>query len=298
MSGWTAKAPGKFNHCLFVGRPRPGGMHPLVSVMQPLSLADELTLEPAPDGATRDLVICEGVTGPNLAEEALALYRAAGWDGPLQRLTIHKRVPVAAGMGGGSADAAGALRLAAAAAGTPGDCRADEAAPRLGSDVPAALLASRCLVSGIGEQVRRLPLPGPFAVLVLPSQSTLSTPAVYREFDALGLGRSESELTELARALAAASERGDPLPAEFVHNDLQPAALSLRPELEQTLAAAEASGADHVLVSGSGPTVVGLFLGEDGFSRAQRAAAGLRKHYADAIATVTVAPGFAEPKPC
>ena len=107
------RAPGKVNLSLFVGAPREDGLHPLVSVVQAVSLADELTMEPA----AADEVVCPGVDGPNLAARALAAFRAAtGWDAP-QRITIAKRIPVAAGMGGGSADAAATLRLAARAAG-------------------------------------------------------------------------------------------------------------------------------------------------------------------------------------
>ena len=131
-------APGKVNLCLYVGAPREDGLHPLVSVVQPVSLADELTLEPA-RGATADEVVCPGVEGDNLAGAALAAFRAAtGWDAPPQRLTIRKRVPVAAGMGGGSGDAAAALRLAAHAAGVADRARCCcELAARLGGDVPS-----------------------------------------------------------------------------------------------------------------------------------------------------------------
>jgi 4-diphosphocytidyl-2-C-methyl-D-erythritol kinase len=100
-----ARAPGKVNLCLYVGTPRADGLHPLVSVVQALSLADTLTLEPA-DG---DEVVCPGVEGPNLAARALQLFREhTGWSEP-RRLTIDKRIPVAAGMGGGSSDAAATL---------------------------------------------------------------------------------------------------------------------------------------------------------------------------------------------
>src|SRR3954449_4595581 len=98
----TERAPGKVNLSLYVGAPRADGLHPLVSVVQPVSLADELTLEPAP-GAVADEVVCPGVEGENLAGAALAAFReATGWDAPPQRLTIAKRVPVAAGLGGGA----------------------------------------------------------------------------------------------------------------------------------------------------------------------------------------------------
>src|ERR687896_644150 len=115
MTVLTARAPGKVNLSLLVGAPRPDGLHPLASVVQAVSLADELTLRPA-DGA-EDEVVCAGVTGPNLAAAALRAFReTTGWNAPAQRLEIVKRVPVAAGMGGGSADAAAALRLAPPAA--------------------------------------------------------------------------------------------------------------------------------------------------------------------------------------
>ena len=130
-------APGKVNLALFVGAPREDGYHPLVSVVQPLSLADEVVLEPAA-GAV-DEVLCAGVEGPNLAGRALALYREAGGSLAPVRLTIDKRVPVAAGMGGGSADAAAALRLAAFAAGLPEDVRAERLSPAQFSDLAERL---------------------------------------------------------------------------------------------------------------------------------------------------------------
>jgi 4-diphosphocytidyl-2-C-methyl-D-erythritol kinase len=243
------RAPGKVNLCLFVGRPREDGLHPLVSVVQPVSLADELTLEPAPPGAEADEVVCPGVDGPNLAGRALALFReATGWDAPPQRLTITKRVPVAAGMGGGSADAAAALRLAAHAAGRD-DSDLLDLATRLGADVPSQLIAGRTLMTGAGERVRRLPDPEPFGVVILALPHALATADVYRAFDELRAGRDAGELAELERA-------GDGLP---VHNDLQDPARALCPAIDNALAAVASAGAVHVLVSGSGPTVVGLF---------------------------------------
>jgi len=257
-----ARAPGKVNLSLFVGEPREDGLHPLVSVVQALSLADGLTLEPADGDA--DEVVCPGVEGPNLAAHALALFReATGWDGPPHRLTIDKRVPVAAGMGGGSSDAAAALRLAAHASGLP---IPPEIGPRLGADVPSLIRPGRVLMTGAGEHVDRLPGPGPLGVLVLPVDAELSTPAVYREADRLGLTRSHEELARLDARVRAA-------PDAAVQNDLQDAARSLCPAIDVALAAARAAGADHALVSGSGPTVVGLFPGPEGPARARVAAA-------------------------
>ena len=214
-------------------------------------------MTPAPPGASGDEVVCPGIAGPNLAARALALFReATGWDAPPQRLTIEKRIPVAAGMGGGSSDAAAALRLAAHAAGTPGDPRAAALAPRLGADVASLLHPGRVLMTGAGEQVVALAPPPPLGLLVLPVDAELSTPAVYREADRLGLVRGHVELAQLDSLVRA----GTWAP----HNDLQDAARSLCPVIDAALAAARDAGADQVLVSGSGPTVVGLFGGTDG----------------------------------
>jgi 4-diphosphocytidyl-2-C-methyl-D-erythritol kinase len=259
VSVLRARAPGKVNLCLFVGEPRADGLHPLVSVVQALSLADELTLEPA--GGGEDEVVCPGVEGPNLAARALALYReATGWDAPPQRLTIEKRIPVAAGMGGGSSDAAAALRLAAHAAARP---IPQELAPRLGADVASLLRPGRVLMTGAGEHVEPLE-PAPLGVLVLPVDAELSTPAVYREADRLGLTRGHAELNQLDGLVRVGTWAPE--------NDLQDAARSLCPRIDAALAAARAAGADHALVSGSGPTVVGLFGGADGPARATAAA--------------------------
>ena len=238
----VALAPGKVNLSLLVGAPREDRLHPLVSVVQAVSLADELTLEPA----AADEVICPGVEGENLAARALARFRAAtGWDGPPVRLTIAKRIPVAGGMGGGSADAAAALRLAAHAAGGADPALLHELAAGLGGDVPSLLDPGRVLMTGAGEHVDRLPDPEPFGLVIVPSPHALSTPEVYRAFDRLSTPRTPDEL-EQAKAAALA---GEPLPPV---NDLEDAARALCPAIDD----ARFPGA---MVSGSGPTVFARF---------------------------------------
>src|SRR4051794_9423921 len=244
----TERAPGKVNLSLFVGAPRADGLHPLVSVVQAVTVADELTMEPA----AADEVVCAGVDGPNLATRALAAFRAAtGWAEP-QRVTIDKRIPVAAGMGGGSADAAAVLRLAARAAGGVGNGLLHELAVGLGADVPSLLAPGRVLMTGAGEHVERLPDPEPFALVIVPSPHALSTPAVYAEFDRRGGARAPAELA----AREAEARAGEPPPPV---NDLQPAARRLLPEIDAALARLAATGADRTMVSGSGPTVFGVF---------------------------------------
>jgi 4-diphosphocytidyl-2-C-methyl-D-erythritol kinase len=244
-TGLVARAPGKVNLSLFVGAPREDGLHPLVSVVQAVSLADELTLSPGAGDA--DEVVCPGVDGPNLAGRALALFReATGWDAPPQRLEITKRVPVAAGMGGGSGDAAAALRLAAYAAGGAPAELLHELAVQLGADVPSQLAPGRVLMSGAGERVEPLPDPEPFGLVIVPSPHALSTPEVYAAFDRRATARTEDELEQAA----AAARRGEPPPAV---NDLEDAARELCPPIDHVLAALPGA-----MVSGSGPTVFAL----------------------------------------
>ncbi|HEU4657002.1 MAG TPA: hypothetical protein VFR97_05735 [Capillimicrobium sp.] len=271
------RAPAKINVCLFLGPTRPqDGRHELVSIMQSLTLADELTLTPADPAASGDEVVCPGVDGPNLAGAALAAFRAAtGWDAPPQRLEIAKRVPVAAGMGGGSGDAAAALRLAARASGLGDEALLLELASGLGADVPAQVRPGRSLATGMGEHVERLPDGAPFGVLVLPGPGELSTAAVYREADRQGLARDAGELARRHAAVRAAVAGGGELPPDLLVNDLADAARALEPRIDDALAEARSAGADVVMVSGSGPTVLGLFLGADGPRRAAGAASRL-----------------------
>jgi 4-diphosphocytidyl-2-C-methyl-D-erythritol kinase len=280
------------NLCLFVGRPRADGYHPLVSLIQPVSVADELELEPA--GGSADEVRCAGVDGENLAARALAAYRAAGWDGPPMRLTIDKRVPVAGGMGGGSADAAAALRLAAAASGRDADRQAlGRIAQELGSDVDALVDSQRCVIAGVGHRIADLPDPRPFGILIVPSAHRLSTPAVYAEYDRLGLGRDGDELDRLTGAVGGAAHDQTLLVERLLHNDLETAARSLCPPIGDALADVRATGASRVMVSGSGPTVFGLFPGPAGVARAREAARALRERHPGAVGATPVGREYA-----
>jgi 4-diphosphocytidyl-2-C-methyl-D-erythritol kinase len=256
------QAPAKLNLCLYLGPRRDDGLHELCSLFEPLALADTIEVSEA----ERDEVICPRVAGENLAARALAELRAAGWEHPPLRLEIAKRIPVAAGLGGGSADAAAVLRLAR------GDLHVDMTgkspqldlaalAAALGADVPSQLDPALALVRGAGERIKPLPAPPPHAVLLLPDGGGLSTPAVFAEADRLGLGRSEAELAELAEHLREAAGAGaSPLAyAELLANDLEPAARSLRPEIGEALDALGETGAPLAFLTGSGPTVVGLF---------------------------------------
>jgi 4-diphosphocytidyl-2-C-methyl-D-erythritol kinase len=273
MRSCRALAPAKINLGLFLGPTRArDGRHELVTVMQSVSLADELTLEPAEGDATEDEVSCPGVPGlgtENLAATALRAFReSTGWKAPPLRLSIVKRIPVAAGMGGGSADAAAALRMACYASGIGDGQLLRELGAALGADVPAQISPGSWLASGAGERLSKLPQPSLVAgVLVLPVDAELATRAVYAEADRLGLGRSPKELADRRRELRAAWSTPapelsalEPVAGELFHNDLQEAALALCPEIADALSEARLAGADLELVSGSGPTVLGLVL--------------------------------------
>jgi 4-diphosphocytidyl-2-C-methyl-D-erythritol kinase len=279
VSALTDRAPGKVNLCLFVGPTRPDGLHELVSVVQPLDLADELRLE----SADADEVICEGVEGENLAARALDAYReAAGLPGHW-RLTIDKRIPVAAGMGGGSSDAAATLRLAARAAGRPGDPQLERIARTLGADVPALLDPRPKLVTGAGEEVRALPVGGSPAgedhYVIVPLPHRLSAADVYAEADRLGISRSSESLVQIRQVVETELAAGG-LPLLRLRNDLEHAARSLCPAIDDALSAV-AQVASRAIVSGSGPTVFGVLSDR---ADAEAAAQALRKSFPGATA--------------
>lgn len=257
-------APAKLNLCLYLGPPRDDGLHEIRSLFEPLSLADEIEVFTA----SEDEVVCPAIAGENLATRALAELRELGWEGPPQQIKIHKRIPVAAGLGGGSADAAAVLRLAGRIEGI------ETVAKRLGADVVSQLRPEFSLVGGAGERVDPLPPPGQHALVLIPQESGLSTGEVYAEADRQGPVRGAAALDDIERQLREFAGSGKS-PLEYAHllnNDLYPAARSLRPEIADSIEALKKAGAAHALMTGSGPTAFGLFAD---LASAERAAAEL-----------------------
>lgn len=257
-------APAKINLCLGVGPVRSDGYHPLATVYQAVALFDEVVLRPAD---TEELTVSgEGVdvtdvpTGEdNLARAAVRLL-AEHHDRELGvSMHIRKRIPVAGGLAGGSTDAAAALVGADALFNLHTPRREMLAlASRLGSDVPFCVMGGTAMGSGRGEVVAPVMTRGEYWWVIVPDAAGLSTPAIYAEFDRLHDGRPVPE-PEVADELLAALRAGDASrlgPA--LSNDLQPAALSFRPDLSQVLRCGLESGAHGALVSGSGPTTVFL----------------------------------------
>jgi 4-diphosphocytidyl-2-C-methyl-D-erythritol kinase len=246
-------AHAKLNLVLHVGPPRPVGLHPICSIFASLELADEVEVHPAEGPG--DTVECESVEGPNLAAAALAAFRAEVPSLPPLHVRIDKRIPVAAGLGGGSADAAAALRAANRLTGDPLDPGALRAlAATLGSDVPSQVEPGHALVAGTGEFVEPIALP-PLAAVLVPQAEGLAAEDVYAQLD-----RMEGWRERLDVEAVRASIDSDPSSWELAfENDLQPAALALRPELVSVIDRLRAAGALVARVSGSGPTCFGLF---------------------------------------
>ena len=254
------RAPAKINLVLRIGPRQSNGLHAVASLFASLDLADEVEVEVAAE----DSVECEGVEGPNLAEHALRLIRGyAPWIPPL-RVRITKRIPVAAGLAGGSADAAAALRAANSFQEVPFDddhLRAMAAA--LGSDVPSQIAPAHCVVMGTGERVAPVDLPE-MAVVLVPAAVGLATGDVFRKAEQMELPRAILDPADL-HALAREPKN---VIAARLENDLQPATLRLRPELAQTIETLLGAGALGAQVSGSGPTVFGLFRDRQAAGRA------------------------------
>ncbi|WP_428952987.1 4-(cytidine 5'-diphospho)-2-C-methyl-D-erythritol kinase [Streptomyces sp. cg35] len=270
MTSVTVRVPAKVNVQLAVGAARPDGFHDLANVFLAVGLYDEVTVEPADSlrltctGPGSDQVPLDRT---NLAARAaIALAGRHGLGDPKVRIHIAKDIPVAGGMAGGSADAAGALVACDALWGT-GASREEllDICAELGSDVPFSLVGGAALGTGRGEKLELLDVGGQFWWVFAAADGGLSTPAVYREFDRLSPSAPEPVASP---ALLEALRTGDATAlAATVTNDLQPAALSLFPALKATLDAGTTAGALAALVSGSGPTTAFLAADEAGARR-------------------------------
>ncbi|MET7703427.1 4-(cytidine 5'-diphospho)-2-C-methyl-D-erythritol kinase [Streptomyces sp. NPDC005485] len=258
----SVRVPAKVNVQLAVGAARPDGFHDLANVFLAVGLYDEVTVTPADELR----ITCAGpdagqvpLDRTNLAARAaLELARRYAIE-PAVHIHIAKDIPVAGGMAGGSADGAGAL----VACDALWDTRASrdellDICAELGSDVPFSLVGGAALGVGRGEQLRTLEVGGTFHWVFAIAERGLSTPAVFREFDRMNEGLRVPEPVASQELLDALAKGDASALAGAVSNDLQPAALSLFPELEHTLAVGRGAGALAALVSGSGPTTAFL----------------------------------------
>ena len=260
----TVRAAAKINLRLAVGPAREDGFHPLVTVYQAISLYDDVTVEAADAWSVAvepvGDVDCSGapVDDSNIAVRAGRLLAAHhGVEGAAE-IRIAKGIPVAGGLGGGSADAAASL----VALDRLWDLNTSDEdllrlAAEIGSDVPFALIGGTARGTGRGEVVEPIDDPGTWWWVVVPNPTGMSTPEVYREFDRLNPDRG-SHAHLRVHAMDKVLRSGDfRLLGRNLENDLQPAALSLRPDLDETDTDIFELCAFRLL-SGSGPTYLGL----------------------------------------
>jgi len=258
--------PAKVNLYLKVLGRRADGYHELVTVMQPLSLADELTVTPGGVGITLE---CDHPELPR--GEANLVWRAAqgfaqAWGREVgAHFILRKRIPVAAGLGGGSSDAAGALRALNTLAGEPLKAASlHRLAGRLGADVPFFLKGGPAVARGTGTRLTAITLPAYWYLLLNPGVP-LSTRWVYENLDL-------AQLPHGPKLKAWDPEH----PEEWVRNDLNTVTLRRFPELAGLLEQLRQQGAGAQGISGSGPTVFGLF---PTLEAAKRAAPELRRTF-------------------
>jgi 4-diphosphocytidyl-2-C-methyl-D-erythritol kinase len=257
-------APAKVNLGLRILGFREDGYHLLESLFVPIDLADRIQIElrdaPAVVFQLESEVPGVPEDGTNLAVRAArAFLGAAGIETGLW-LELEKRIPASAGLGGGSSDAAAVLRGLARIypnALSPQGLR--ELALGLGADVPFFLDPKPALVTGVGEEIEPVPGIPAFALLLAHPGTPLATPDVYRAFDASGASLTPVRAGSTIRRISALRESGDHALAELLENDLEPAAVRLCPRISELREVIEGNGALAVGMSGSGPTVFGIF---------------------------------------
>jgi 4-diphosphocytidyl-2-C-methyl-D-erythritol kinase len=274
----TVRAAAKINLLLGVGALRPDGYHTLVTVYQAVSLYDDVTAGTA-EALTVETDVARYIDathmpgpGHNIVDRAAAALATHHGRPVVGRVRIDKSIPIAGGLAGGSADGAAALLALDRLHGLEtSDADLLALAAALGSDVPFALVGGTALGEGHGERVTPVDDPGSWWWVVVPSADGMSTPAVYRHRD--DLSPDAPAVPGPPDAILAALASGEPRRlAEALHNDLEPAALDLRPDLAALIAEGLDAGALRGLVSGSGPTCV--FLCESA-EHARAVAAGL-----------------------
>jgi 4-diphosphocytidyl-2-C-methyl-D-erythritol kinase len=248
------RAFAKVTLSLRVSPPVESGLHPIAGRFQSIRWSDQLKLGVAEEdtATTSDGgAIIDGMR--NLAWSAVAEVRQRAVSRPPLELTLDKSIPIAAGLGGGSADAAAALASAGALLGVDRSALS-EIAPALGSDVPFCYSGGAARVGGIGERVDELPALTGFALGLVVPPIEVSTPAVYRRWDELN-GPSGPTL----RATAVPPAVRD----EPIVNDLTPAAIAEAPEIGEWRGELEHRWSRPVALAGSGPTLFAFFVDHD-----------------------------------
>jgi 4-diphosphocytidyl-2-C-methyl-D-erythritol kinase len=283
LTGLRLKAWGKINLSLDVLHLRPDGYHQLATVMQSIGLADSLTFQLNDSGRIRlDCNYPQLANDDNLVVRGAKLLQERFCPEQGVDIYLEKKLPVAAGLGGGSSDAAATMKALNYLWGLDLSTSAlISLGSKLGADVPFCLVGGTALAQGIGDELTLLkPAPKIWLVLVKPATG-LSAGEVYKHWDALAWD-SNNYTPGVIKAL----ERGDiHFLAEAVGNDLERAVVSLQPEVEEIRQEMLERGALKAMVSGSGPTVVGFVASEE---QGIRLAKGLWNKYPEIHVTYTV----------
>ncbi len=265
--GLEGLAPAKINLRLRVLGRRPNGFHDLEMVNATLDLADTVRIEPA-DRLETQTDLPDGPRGPaNLAHRAAFAFAARAGVPPRWRIEITKRIPIGAGLGGGSSDAAAVLRLLNESHGRPSSANEIlELAEALGADCPYLVHGVPALVEGIGERVTPIPLAREIPIVVLHPGIPVSTKTVFEGWSPSGGAAGEG-----TAALRAAMQSGDlPGIAANLANDLTPPAIRVCAEIGRLLGRIQASGSLGASMTGSGSAVFGIFATSEAAARAAR----------------------------
>lgn len=274
----SASAPGKVNLFFAVGALGSDGYHQVVSIYQALNLREVVSVQFAENwqvSVTGSIPVEQLAQVPTnqenlvvraakelLANSALSEARAVNFH-------IFKNVPVAGGMGGGSADAAATLlAVNELASMNLSNVELHRLASELGADVPFSLLGGTAVGTGHGTDLDQIDQVKKLNWVLVSNPKGLSTPSVYRKLDEIRASRNQDPTKvatpKVPQELITALQSGDPqLISGMLHNDLQEAAVALMPELAETMKAGIAAGALAAMVSGSGPTVALLALNKD-----------------------------------
>lgn len=273
-----ATAYAKINWALAITGIRADGYHLLDTLMQRIALCDTLTFAPA-DTLTLTIDAAQPLSpgDDNLILRAARLLQASTGISAGAHIHLTKRIPMGAGLGGGSADAAATLLTLCRMWGIPCDMDMLQGlAPQLGADVPFCLQGGLARAQGIGEVLTPIAPPAPFPLVILqPNAAHLSTPDVFRQYDMM---TAITPQPDIAAAIAALQAQNIPRMAKHLANALQPAAIALCPAIAKGIAQLDAAGALLTRMTGSGSAVFGVFADAKAASQAAEATGGVATH--------------------
>ncbi len=284
----TVNAPAKINWSLNVFDKRDDGYHDILSLIQCITLSDSLVFEPS--DALEVVTDAPIPLGDNLVYRAMVTLKERGGRGGGARVTLHKEIPIAAGLGGGSSDAASALMglnllwnlgLSREALSRIGET--------LGSDVPFFFRGPVSIIGGRGEIVSPARVERSHALLLVKPHVGISTAWAYAELDRVSSGGVLTKKDNNIKLFCQALERGDfPLLSSFARNDFESVVVGKYPVIGEIKERLREKGALFSSMSGSGPTLYGVFRNEND---AVKAMEYMLPHWCKVVRTVTGSSG-------